>query len=131
MALEQIMMLKELGDIMAQKTQLEMEIKHLGIRERELVKLLDARPDERTRMTREKVANIRAEIISVLKDTRSNGRIWVPPAQVADKVAVNVPGAMYEEIMRQLRVLADDKESGVSHNDQRGRGSAYFYIGLE
>ena len=120
----QIELLKELGTILGAKEKLEREIASLVKREQELMQLL--------RLTgQDKIVDIRDAIEGVLKDLRNRQEIWVPPRRVIALVMQKVPSALSDEVSQQLKELAKLKDSNVVHNGQRGRGSAYFYIGLD
>ena len=126
----EIKLLKELGTVMETKERLQQEIADLNKREQELLKLLGVtKPTEPTK--RDIIAGIRDAIKDVMKDLRNQRYIWVPPRMVINLVGEKLPEISDDEIIYRLRELANLKDSDIKHNGQRGRGSAYFYIGLE
>lgn len=120
----QVKLLKELGNIMAAKESLERELATLAQREAELMRLLRATERDRT-------ASIRDAIEDTLRQLRNDGGFWIPPRRIIALVRERVPGALSEEITYQLRSLATLEGSNIAHNGERGRGSAYFYVGLD
>ena len=120
---KKIGLLKELGTVMGAKEKLAQEIEKLKEREQELLCLLRATENDR-------IADIRDAIEDVLKGLRNRQEIWIPPRRVISLVADRIPGALSSEIAQQLKALAKLKGSNVTHNGQRGQGSAYFYVGL-
>lgn len=122
--MENIGLLKDLGTIMGAKEKLRQKIAALDRREQELLRLLKATKHD-------KVAEIRSSIIGVLKELRNQHHIWVAPHHIIRLVAEKLPRVLNEEISHQLRALGNLLGSGVAHNGQRGRGSAYFYIGSD
>lgn len=125
-------LLKELGTVMGAKESLERELEMLAKRERELMRLLRATGRDQTASIRDdRITSIRDAIINVLKALRNDHNIWVSPRRIIALVIEKVSGALAEEVTQQLRALATLKGSNVLHNKQRGRGSAYFYVGLD
>jgi hypothetical protein len=87
------------------------------------------RPEPRKRITKEKAIEIRRKVVSTMRDLCGKGLTWLPMQLIVARVNQEMPDAEVSEIETQVRFLAKSESAPVEHNEQRGNGSCYTYVG--